>query len=77
VSGEDGELIWPDSAGSVRAPSLEPIHSCVPHAAQQDARLHEVLALIDGIRVGKSRMRKIAEEQLAQRLGAKEQSREG
>jgi hypothetical protein len=49
----------------------------VPHAAQQDARLHEVLALIDGIRVGKSRMRKIAEEQLAQRLGAKEQSREG
>lgn len=72
VSGEDGELIWPDSTGSARASSLEPIHSCVPHAAQQDARLHELLALLDGIRVGKSRMRKLAEDHLAKRLGAKE-----
>lgn len=77
VSGEEGELVWPDSAGSVRAQSLEPIHPCVPHAAQQDARLHELMALVDGIRVGKSRMRKLAEEKLAARLEVGENKHEG
>ena len=71
VLGEEGELVWPSAEGTVRAASLEPLHPCVIVASQSDARLHELLALVDGIRVGKSRMRQLAERALIERLGGR------
>lgn len=68
VAGEEGELVWPYKDGTERAPSLEPIHPCVPHAASQDERLHTLLALVDAIRVGKSRMVTLATNELRARL---------
>lgn len=68
VSGEEGDLVWPSPKGEVRAPSIEPLHRCVPHAVQGDRRLHQLLALIDGIRAGKSRMSQVAERLLKELL---------
>lgn len=71
VMGEGGELVWPHPERIARGMSLEPIHACVPGAALKDAELHELLALIDGIRVGKNRVRQLAEEALRKKLNAK------
>jgi len=43
---------------------VEPLHPCVPFAAMQDARLYELLALFDALRVGKARERGMALERL-------------
>lgn len=58
----DGEPIpvWPDSRGTVRGMTLEPIFKSVPEAARNDQRLYELLVLVDAIRAGNTRERKIA-----------------
>jgi hypothetical protein len=37
-------------------------------AARQDARLYEILALIDALREGRTRERQIAEDELLKRI---------
>lgn len=71
VSGEETELVWPSSHGSARASSLAPIHPCAVHAAIQDDHVYELLVLLDGIRVGKNRVRELSTELLYQRLEEK------
>jgi hypothetical protein len=68
ISSEDGLLVWPAPDGEERAPALEPLHTCVVHAARRDPKLYRMLALVDGIRIGKNRMRAIAAELLANEL---------
>ena len=58
------EFVWPHPNGSVRGVGVEPLHPCVPFAATQDARLYEMLALFDALRVGKARERGMALERL-------------
>jgi hypothetical protein len=67
-SGNDLPLIWPTPSGPVRGLVLEPIHRSVPNAAAVDPLLYELLALIDGLRCGRARERKLAASQLEQRL---------
>ena len=43
---------------------VEPLHAAVPFAAMQDARLYEMLALFDALRVGKARERGMALQRL-------------
>lgn len=57
-------LVWPDPEGTSRGESIEPLHRAAPFAARRDPRLYEALALLDGIRVGRARERKLAEEKL-------------
>jgi hypothetical protein len=68
----DGELppVWPDPQGSVRGEAIEPLHRSVPQAARNDPRLYELLALVDAIRIGRARERKLAGKHLEQRLKA-------
>ena len=42
--------------------------SSVPGAARSSPKLYELLALIDTLRVGRARERKLAEEELKRRL---------
>jgi hypothetical protein len=58
------DFVWPHPNGSVRGVGLEPLHPCVPFAAMQDAKLYELLALFDALRVGKARERGMALERL-------------
>jgi len=62
--------VWPYAEGKDRGPSLSPLFRCVPMAAEQDAALYELLALVDAIRDGRARERQIAETILVQRLNA-------
>ncbi len=59
------DFVWPHPNGSVRGVGVEPLHPCVPFAAMQDAKLYELLALFDALRVGKARERGMALERLS------------
>ena len=61
-------LIWPDPQGEIDGLSIQPLYRTVPYAARQDPRLYEILALLDGLRLGRSRERTIASEELSRRL---------
>ncbi|WP_294771004.1 hypothetical protein [uncultured Rhodoferax sp.] len=58
------DFVWPHPNGSVRGVGVEPLHPSVPFAAMQDAKLYEMLALFDALRVGKARERSMALERL-------------
>jgi hypothetical protein len=64
--------VWPDPQGEVRGVAIEPLYRSVPRAARQDAVLYELLALVDAIRIGGARERKLAESLLRPRLQARE-----
>ena len=57
-------LIWPSELGTVKGESLIPLYSTVPRAVQHDPDLHRLLALIDVVRVGDAKDRKLATDLL-------------
>jgi IclR helix-turn-helix domain len=60
--------VWPHAAGSRRGIALEPLHAVVPELALRDEQLWERLALVDAIRAGDARIRRLAERALIDRL---------
>ena len=58
------DWVWPHPNGTVRGQGLAPLHPSVPFAAMQDARLYEMLALFDALRVGRARERGMALKRL-------------
>jgi hypothetical protein len=62
--------VWPWHEGNTRGVGFEPLYKSVPQAALRDSKLYQFLALVDAIRDGRARERKIAERNLAQRLRA-------
>ncbi|MEW6112676.1 MAG: hypothetical protein AB1664_11155 [Thermodesulfobacteriota bacterium] len=67
--------VWPYARGAVRGYSFSPLHKAVPQAAEKDARLYELLALVDAIRGGRAREVSIAIQELKARLHPKKRSR--
>lgn len=67
VSGDEAP-VWPDRRGTARGPSLEPLHACVPELARADPEMYELLALVDAVRVGRTRERQAALGHLRKRL---------
>ncbi len=61
-------VVWPSENGKVLGQSVEPLYPSAPFAASQDPKLHELLSLIDGIRVGKARESAFAARELEKRL---------
>lgn len=66
----DPPPVWPYAQGSVRGYAFAPLYRTVPQAALRDAALYELLALIDAIRDGRARERRLAAEALESRLGS-------
>lgn len=62
------KYVWPDPEGDVRGQAIEPLYPSVPKAVKHDPKLHELLALVDAIRVGRSREVKLAEEALRKQI---------
>lgn len=62
--------VWADAEGSTRGEGIEPLHSAAPLAAREDKDLYDLLALVDAIRIGRPRERRVAEELLKVRLAA-------
>lgn len=67
---DDLPLVWPHAEGQVRGEGLEPLYRSAPDAALADPRLYHLLALLDAVRVGRARERKIAVELLERELAA-------
>ena len=60
--------VWPYGKGTVRGHSILPLYPSVPEAALKDEKLHEILALVDALRVGRAREKELAVKELKNRL---------
>lgn len=60
--------VWPHAKGSAQGQALAPLYPGAAAAALEDPALHELLALTDALRVGRTRERAEAEKELAKRL---------
>ncbi len=65
-SGE--EYVWPYAKGHIRGHSILPLYHSVIQAVEFDLELYEYLALIDAVRVGRAREKKLALEILESRI---------
>jgi hypothetical protein len=70
VSDGHDQYVWPHPEGSFQGQSVSPLCEWAPEAARKDPRLHELLALVDALRVGRARERLIAAEEIRKRLDA-------
>jgi hypothetical protein len=61
-------VVWAHADGSARGQSLIPLYSGAPMLPGLNARLYELLAVLDALRMGTTRVRKLAAEMLATRL---------
>lgn len=60
--------VWPSPDGTHRGVTLEPLYKTVPIAAKRDPLLYEILALVDALRDGRAREKRLAEKKLVARL---------
>jgi hypothetical protein len=60
--------VWPDPEGQIRGYEFSPLYSSVPKACKVDPKLYELLALVDAIRDGRARERKIAVDEIKSRI---------
>lgn len=70
VIAEDDCLVWPHPEGTAFGDALEPLYRSAPEAARKNPKLHRRLALLDALRVGRVRERKLAAEALDRELRA-------
>ena len=60
--------VWPHLLGKVRGYSFEPLYKHAAEAALADPAFYELLSLVDALRDGRIRERKIALEMISKRL---------
>lgn len=70
VFSDDDRLVWPHPEGTEFGDAIEPLYRSAPEAARRNPKLHRRLALIDALRVGRVRERKMAAEALDKELRA-------
>ncbi|MBP7586207.1 MAG: winged helix-turn-helix domain-containing protein [Spirochaetes bacterium] len=68
ISGAGDVFVWPFAKGTSTGTSVVPLYPSVPAAALGDQLLYEFLALVDALRLGRVRERKMAEEELAKMI---------
>lgn len=62
------EYVWPSATGQLRGHAISPLYANVVKAIKNDRELHELLSLVDAIRVGRVREKTLAVEELKKRL---------
>ena len=67
-SGEEPPPVWPHVRGRVRGQAIEPLHPAAPEAVEGWPELGETLALLDSLRAGDARVRRVAEDLLMSQL---------
>ena len=68
AAGKDLPPVWPDPVGGAQGLALPPLHKSASEVALADPWMHEALALVDALRVGDARIRRMAAELLRARL---------
>jgi hypothetical protein len=69
--GPDPAFVWPTATGEVWGAAVEPLYASAIAAARSDARLYELLALVDAVRLGRPRERRVAAGLLEVALGVR------
>lgn len=62
------QYVWPDPASEERGLSVQPLYPGIIQAVKKDEKLYLILALVDVLRLGKTREKKIAIEELEKLL---------
>ena len=60
--------VWPWAKGQVRGQGIPPLYPTIPQVAMVDPEFHEWLALVDTLRVGRTRERNMALQHLENRI---------
>lgn len=60
--------VWPDARGGVRGQALEPLHPAAVQASRKSPALAALLSIIDSLRAGDTRVRKLAADSLHETL---------
>lgn len=60
--------VWPWAEGEARGQAIEPLHRGVPGACAKDPVLYELLALVDALRLGRTREKQQAMQELRRRI---------
>jgi len=63
-SGDEPPPVWPYARGQVRGQAIEPLHPAASEAVEGWPELGEILALLDSLRAGDPRVRRVAEDLL-------------
>ncbi len=66
----DDALVWPSEHGKVLGTAISPLYDRAPELPNRCPSLYELLTLIDAVRVGRVRERKLALAMLRERLPA-------
>lgn len=74
-AGEEQAPVWPYAKGRVRGQAFEPLHPAAPEAVEEWPQLGELLAILDSLRAGDLRVRKVAEDLLSALLSEKTKAR--
>ena len=62
------KYVWQYAAGDTRGQAILPLYPTVPAVVGNDQELYELLTLVDVLRIGCTREREIAQEELSKRL---------
>ena len=64
----DDNYVWPSAKGNMKGQAIMPLYKTLPEATLNDIKLYEMLTLVDAIRVGNAREKKIAISELKKRI---------
>jgi hypothetical protein len=62
-------LVWPDPTGSAEGEAISPLYPGAIHTPSRSTEVYELLTIVDVLRTGQARDRRLAEDLLAARLG--------
>jgi hypothetical protein len=68
IVSEKDVYVWPWAEGTVRGQAIAPLYKNAPMAAIEDTSIYELLALVDAIRVGRTREQVLAMKELSKRI---------
>ena len=60
--------VWPDPDGTRKGLAVEPLYGSATRAARNDPALYDLLALVDTLRLGRARERRMAAKEIEKRL---------
>ena len=69
VSAKDDKYVWAFRSGKTKGLSIEPLYPAVPAACSEDKELYKFFALIDALRVGRTREIEMAKKIIKEKLG--------
>lgn len=61
-------FVWPSAKGKVRGQSILPLYPSIVEAIESDEKFYQLLTLVDALRVGRARERKLAITELKLRI---------